>query len=143
MKTSATGINLIKQHEWLKLRAYKCPAGIWTIGYGHTATAKQGMVITEMRAHELLLSDVKSAEAIVNGKFPAIAQNRFDALVDFVFNLGGRQFLNSTLLKKIILNASETEIRAEFAKWIYASGKVQPGLVARRKEEADLFFKQI
>lgn len=142
MKTSVSGISLIKKHEGLKLRAYKCPAGVWTIGYGHTSTARQGMVITANRAEELLISDLKASESVVNTKFRACNQNQFDAMVSFVFNLGGGSFLRSTLVKKITAGAPEAAIRAEFAKWVYASGKVAPGLVKRRQDESDLFFKQ-
>lgn len=142
MKTSARGIQLIKKYEGLKLIAYRCPAGVWTIGYGHTRTATAGLRITEQQAHELLVSDLAIAETVVSGKLKNINQNAFDALVSFVFNLGERSFLQSTLLKKIAEGETEADIRAEFAKWVNAAGRMLPGLVARRKEEAELFFKK-
>ncbi|MBK9292561.1 MAG: lysozyme [Bacteroidetes bacterium] len=140
MKTSSTGLNLIKTHEGLRLEAYQCPAGRWTIGYGHTRTAQAGMRITEAQAHMLLQSDLAAAEAIVNTALPGLKQHQFDALVSFVFNVGAKAFLNSTLLRKIRTAAPEADIRAEFARWIYANGKPLPGLAKRRADEANLFF---
>lgn len=142
MKTSNNGIALIKKYEGLKLNAYRCPAGVWTIGYGHTRTAARGLVITERQAHELLLSDLRVSEAVVNAKLNTLTQYQFDALVSFVFNLGERSFFQSTLFKKILSAAPEAEIRNEFSKWVNAGGRMLPGLVARRQAEADLFFKK-
>jgi lysozyme len=140
MKTSPPGLNLIKTHEGIRLLAYRCPAGRWTIGYGHTRTAHAGMRITEAQAHLLLQSDLTAAEAIVNTALPGLQQHQFDALVSFVFNVGAKAFLNSTLLRKIKSAAPEADIRAEFARWIHANGKPLPGLAKRRNDEANLFF---
>lgn len=131
---------MIKKFEGLKLTAYKCAAGVWTIGYGHTMGVKQGDMITEARAEEYLKIDLRSFEATVETALPSANQNQFDALVSFAFNLGSRALLTSTLLQKIKSKAPEQEIRAEFAKWVNAGGRQLPGLVARRSEEANLFF---
>jgi len=140
MKTSQKGINIITAHEGLKLGAYICPAGVWTIGYGHTRTAKQGMSITASRAEELLKDDLKTAENAVNFQSLRLNQNQFDALVSFVFNVGSGNFRNSTLLRKAKLNPSDPSIRDEFSRWKMGGGRTLPGLVKRRADEANLYF---
>lgn len=143
MTTSNIGIELIKRHEGLRLQAYKCPADVWTIGYGHTRTAKQGLVITPLQAQELLKEDLLTAENAVNNLHLNVNQVQFDALVSFVFNLGSGNFQRSTLLKKIKANANDPAISSEFAKWIRGGGRVLPGLVKRRREEAELYFSNM
>ena len=140
MKTSKKGLELIKLHEGLKLGAYICPANVWTIGYGHTKSAKQGMVITTEKATELLKSDLNTAENCVNKQDLPINQNQFDALVSFVFNVGCFAFENSTLLRMIKNNKSKEEIEAQFNRWVNGKGRKLPGLVKRRKEESELYF---
>lgn len=143
MTTSNIGIELIQRHEGLRLQAYKCPADVWTIGYGHTRTAKQGLVITPLQAQELLKEDLLTAENAVNNLHLNVNQVQFDALVSFVFNLGSGNFQRSTLLKKIKANANDPAISSEFAKWIRGGGRVLPGLVKRRREEAELYFSNM
>ena len=140
MKTSDKGIDLIKKHEGFRAKAYKCPAGKWTIGYGHTLNVKSTDVISLDEAEYFLKKDVEFAENEVNRHNLNINQNQFDALVSFVFNLGVGNFTRSTLLRKIKSNPNDPTIREEFEKWIYADGKVLNGLVRRRKDEADLYF---
>ena len=140
MKTSDKGIDLIKKHEGFRAKAYMCPAGKWTIGYGHTLNVKSTDVISLDEAEYFLKKDVEFAENEVNRHNLNINQNQFDALVSFVFNLGVGNFTRSTLLRKIKSNPNDPTIREEFEKWIYADGKVLNGLVRRRKEEADLYF---
>jgi len=140
MKTSDKGIDLIKKHEGFRAKAYKCPAGKWTIGYGHTLNVKSTDVISLDEAEYFLKKDVEFAENEVNRHNLNINQNQFDALVSFVFNLGVENFTRSTLLRKIKSNPNDPTIREEFEKWIYADGKVLNGLVRRRKDEADLYF---
>ena len=139
METSQNGLELIKKHEGLKLKAYLCPANVWTIGYGHTRTARQGMVISEQQAEDLLKSDLDISEKVVkhSGNYN---QNQFDALVSFVFNVGSGAFKSSTLLKKIKAGAPESEIRHQFSRWNKANGKELAGLTKRRQDEADLYF---
>lgn len=140
MKISNKGIELIKRHEGLVLKAYRCPADKWTIGYGHTLNVKSTDVINKEQAECFLRQDVKSAESDVNREKLNLTQNQFDALVSFVFNLGAGNFKRSTLLRKVKANPNDPTIRAEFERWIYAGGKVLNGLVKRRKEEAALYF---
>lgn len=139
MGLSQAGLNLIKSHEGLRTTAYQDPVGIWTIGYGHTGTAKPGQKITEAQAEQLLRQDVGWAEAAVrkNVKVP-LTQGQFDALVSFTFNLGAGALGRSTLLKK--LNAGDyAGAQAEFGRFVHAGGRVLPGLVRRRNEEAQMF----
>ena len=141
MKTSKKGIELIKKYEGLKLKAYKCPAGVWTIGYGHTKNVKQGDTITEKQAEILLIYDLNDFENCIkkNVRIP-LSQNQFDALVSFCFNVGCGNFLKSTLLKK--LNEGKiAEAAKEFLKWNKADGKELAGLTKRRQEEMELFLK--
>lgn len=143
MRTSENGLRLIKGYESLSLRAYRCPAGVVTIGYGHTRTARPGQTITEREADELLRGDIVEAERAVNltaGVRP-LTQNQFDALVSLVFNIGSGNYEKSTLRAKVIKNPADPAIRTEFGRWVNAGGKRLAGLVKRRAAEADLYFK--
>lgn len=141
MKTDVNGFNMIKHFERLELRAYKCPADIWTIGYGHTTSVFPNDVITRQQAMTLLHKDIEECERAVNKCVHVpLTQNQFDALVSFVFNLGVENFCTSTLLKKI--NASDYNGAAsEFGRWVNVGGKPLPGLVRRRQAESELFRK--
>lgn len=141
--TSSNGIKLIKQFEGCKLTAYKCPAGVWTIGYGHTAGVKSGQKITQAQADTYLKSDLKKFENAVNSCVKvSINQYQFDALVSFTYNCGAGALKTSTLLKK--LNKKDYAGAAkEFAKWNKANGKVLDGLTKRRAAEAQLFLKEV
>lgn len=141
MRTSEKGLELIKSHEGLKLGAYICPANVWTIGYGHTKTAKQGMVITNEKATELLKNDLRTAENCVNKQELLINQNQFDALISFVFNVGCLAFKNSTLLRTIKNGCTQEEITKQFNRWVNGGGRKLPGLIKRRKEESALYFE--
>ena len=144
MKVSAAGINLIKEFEGVRLKSCKCPAGVWTIGVGHTSAAgppvvKPGMEITNAQATKILAQDLVQFEDGVEAavKVP-LTENQFDALVSFTFNVGLGAFQKSTLLKK--LNAGQYDaIPAELMKWTKAGGKELPGLVRRRRAEAALW----
>ncbi len=134
------GTELTEQFEGLRLAAYQDQVGVWTIGYGHTGPdVYPGLTITQNEATALLLHDVGTAAGCVNRLVTVmLQQEEFDALVDFVFNLGAQAFATSTLLRK--LNASEFDAAiAEFAKWDHAGGQVVAGLLRRRLAEADLF----
>lgn len=140
MRTSQNGINLIKGFESLRVEAYRCPAGVWTIGYGHTAGVKRGDRIDAQKAEQLLADDLRESEAVVNRECPGLSQNRFDALVSFVFNVGETQFLRSTLLKCVRANPANTNIRYELSRWTRSKGVELAGLIRRRRAEADLYF---
>ena len=141
MKISQKGIDLIKRFEGFSPRAYLCPAGVWTIGYGHTAGVSEGDSIDGDTAEDYLREDLTSAEGAVEKyvKVP-LKQWQFDALVSFTFNLGAGNLYSSTLLKKVNRNPDDPAIRQEFEKWVYSGGRVLQGLVDRRKAEADMYF---
>lgn len=140
MKTGIQGIKLIKKFEGCKLTAYKCPAGIWTIGYGHTRNVHKGEVITQQQADELLKQDLNIYEIGVEALKLNINQNQFDSLVSFAFNLGLGALQKSTLLKRIKVNPNDPKIKDEFLRWSYAGGKQLKGLLLRRQAECDLYF---
>lgn len=139
MHTSQAGIALIKKYEGLRLSSYKCPAGVWTIGYGHTRNTNENEHITETGANVLLEQDIERCEEAVDRLVNVdITQNMYDALICFTFNLGVGTLSGSTLLS--LLNTKQYLLSArEFFRWTHVGGKVIPGLVSRRKEEADLF----
>ena len=102
MKTSQNGINLIKKYEGCRLTAYKCPAGLWTIGYGHTKNVKSGQKITQKQAENFLKQDLKTFEKGVEKAVKVrLNQNQFDALVSFAYNCGLGALKTSTLLRKL------------------------------------------
>ena len=141
MEITNEGINLIKKFEGLKLESYLCPAGVWTIGYGHTKGVKKGDKITQLEADNFLKEDLSSFEKGVTRLIKSnINQNQFDALVSFAFNLGLANLKKSTLLKKVNSNPNDRTIVDEFIKWIYAGGKQLEGLKKRRQAEAYLYF---
>lgn len=140
MRTSQKGINLIKKFEGCRLEAYKCPAGIWTIGYGHTKGVKDGQIITQEQAEEFLREDLRIFEQAVEScvKVP-LSQNQFDALVSFCYNCGNGALKTSTLLR--LLNEGKYKDASEqFLRWNKAGGKVLAGLTRRREEERELFL---
>lgn len=143
MNISEAGIQLIKKFEGCSLKAYKCPAGIWTIGYGHTLKVNEGQTITKKQAEDLLKQDLRSFELTVNNLVNVpLNQNQFDALVSFCYNLGAGNLKSSTLLK--LLNKEDYIAAAEqFDRWVYAGGKKLSGLVKRRAAEKKLFQKSI
>ena len=140
MKSSELLINKIIEFEGCKLTAYKCPAGVWTIGVGHTKGVKQGQTITKAQAMSLLKGDLLPCENYVNNLGVCKTQGEFDALVDFTFNLGTAALGRSTLLKYIRAKKPEQYIREEFAKWVNSKGMRLKGLVIRRQWEADRYF---
>jgi len=139
MKTSQKGIDLIKHFEGCELKAYKCPAGVWTIGYGHIKGVQEGDVITEQQADEMLVEELNEYENYINTLVTVpLNQNQYDALVSWVYNLGSSNLNSSTLLK--VLNSGDyTGVPEQIMRWNKAGGKVLEGLTRRRQAEADLF----
>lgn len=139
-RISQNGVDLIKRWEGCRTTAYRCPAGVWTVGYGHTATAKPGMCISYDRAEELLKIDLQRFEKAVTTlvRVP-LTQSQFDALVCFAYNVGAKAFGESTLLR--LLNQGKYLLAADqFDRWTKAGGKTLPGLVNRRADEKKLFL---
>jgi lysozyme len=143
------GIAIIRKYEGLKLRAYICPSGLPTIGYGATfymngSRVQIGDVITIDHADKLLHFQVKLfADEVRRTVKSNINENQLGALVSFCFNVGGAAFGKSTLAKKVNANPSDSTIRNEFMRWTRGGGKVLPGLVKRREEEANLYYAAI
>jgi lysozyme len=149
MKVSAAGINLIKEFEGVRLKAYKCPAGVYTIGAGHTSAAgppavKAGMEITNAQAMKILAQDLVQFEDCIESmvKVP-LSQNQFDALVSFAYNVGLEAFRKSTLLKKVNANPNDRLISNQFLRWNKSRGRVLQGLTKRRIEEARIYFAHL
>lgn len=141
MKTSQRGINLIKQFEGVRLTAYKCPAGVYTIGYGHTRGVKRGMKITEEEASAYLTADLLNSEKAVE-RYDSVYhwnQNEFDALVSFTFNCGAAN------LRSLLRNGrrSRSQIAATLPLYRKAGGKVLKGLERRRAAEKSLFLERV
>ena len=139
MTTSRLGLRLIKDFEGLRLGAYLCPAGVPTIGYGHTKGVKLGQVITHEQADDYLIEDIAPLERHINALGINFRQEQFDALVSWLFNLGVGNFKKSNLLKRIQDDSSDQSIAAEFIKWIYAGKTPLAGLKKRRVAEANMF----
>ena len=139
MKTSQYGIDLIKHFEGCELKAYKCPAGVWTIGYGHTKGVQPGDEWSEDHADHMLQVELEEYEGYVDKYVTApLGQNQFDALVSWTYNLGGGNLSASTMLK--VLNAGEyEEVPNQMLRWNKAGGKVLEGLTRRRQAEGDMF----
>lgn len=141
LNLSARGIALIAKYEGFAPRIYICPAGYKTIGYGHVVLPHEVFdEISENAARKLLRADAAVAERAVRRLIQvSLTQNQFDALVSFVFNVGGGALQRSTLRR--LVNRKEYALAAQqFLKWTRAGSKILPGLVARRKEEAALFM---
>ena len=140
MTTSRKGLQLIKDFEGLRLGSYKCPAGVWTIGYGHTKGVKQGQVIDQMRADDYLVEDIAPIERQLNKLNLNFRQEQFDALVSWIFNLGGGNFNSSTMKKYIVGDYTDEQITDQMVKWVNAAGKPLVGLKKRRIAEANMFL---
>ena len=138
MKTSQNGINLIKQFEGCRLTAYLCPAGVWTIGYGHTGNVKQGDKITSAQSEAMLIADLERFEKNVS-KYASKyqwAQNEFDALVSFAYNIGSIDQLTASGTR------SRRVIADKILEYNKANGQVLSGLTRRRQAERDLFLNK-
>ena len=139
MRTGYQGIELIRHFEGCRLDAYLCPAGVWTIGYGHTADVKEGDSIDQEAAEAFLIEDLETFEQAVTRLVEVpLTQQQFDALVSWTFNLGAGNLAESTLLKKLN-NYQYAEVPEQMMRWVRAGGKVLDGLVRRRAAEAALF----
>lgn len=129
-------VKKVAEFEGLRTKAYKCPGGVWTIGYGHTAGVRPGQRCTRLQAEAWLREDLAAAARGVEALGLDLTQGQAEALVDFVFNLGIGALKRSTLLKFIRKGYATEDIQAEFRRWVYAGGEVQNGLVKRREWEA-------
>jgi GH24 family phage-related lysozyme (muramidase) len=139
--TNQAGVELIKSFEGYRSEAYRCPANVWTIGYGTTKGIKPGMTVNQATAEKYLKDDMRYFEQkvaeLVNVK---VSDNQFAALVSFTYNLGEGALGQSTLLR--VLNRGDYSAAAEqFLRWNMAGGRVLEGLNRRRRAEVALFNK--
>ena len=139
MNISNEGLSLIKKFEGCELEAYKCSAGVWTIGYGHTKNVRKGMTISKEQADNMLLNELdeycEHVEKAVDG---TLKQNEFDALVSWTYNLGSTNLNESTMLR--VLNEKDyEEVPNQLKRWNKVSGVINDGLIRRREAEALLF----
>lgn len=139
LQYSGSGFALTEGFEGCRLVAYQDVRGVWTIGFGHTQDVVDGMTCTQLQAEQWLLQDLQWAcQVVLQNVSVALTQGEFDALADFVFNIGSGHFVTSTLLR--LLNAGNfTAAAKQFEVWDLAAGKVVAGLLRRRIAEEDEF----
>ena len=144
MDVDDAALELIRRFEGLRLDAYRCPAGVWTIGYGHTSAAgpppvRAGQRITRHEAERLLRADAaRVAQAIRPMIARDLSRAQFAALVSFAFNVGPQAFRRSSVLKAV--NAGDFErVPRRLALWVKADGRTLSGLIRRRAAEAAVF----
>jgi len=140
-RVSQECIDLVKFYEGFEDRAYLCPAGVWTIGYGRTKKVQEGDMLTEPQAERDLLEELDEfAEQVLNTVKINLEQNELDALTSWTYNLGVGNLRSSTLLKKLN-SGDKNSVPFEMKRWNKAAGKVLNGLTKRRKAEAELWVK--
>ena len=133
MKTSKTALDQIAKYEGIRLKAYKCPAGVWTIGVGHTGGVTEGMTITHDQAMAFFADDIKASERAVEKLGMELTQGQFDALVSFTYNCGAGN------LKKLCTGRTKKQIADAIPLYNKGGGKILAGLVKRRAWERGLF----
>lgn len=144
MKINDKGKALIKRFEGLRLDAYRCPAGVATIGYGSTGPhVRMGMTITPGEAERLLDQDLARFEVGVSAMIGSIptSEDEFSAMVSLAFNVGLQAFATSTLLKRHKAGNKVGAANA-FLSWVFANKKKLPGLVRRREAERELYLSE-
>jgi lysozyme len=141
MKASNILIEKLKKMENCRLTAYQDSAGVWTIGYGHTAGVKKGDRITQFQAEQFLKEDLAKFEAVANKCRRITTQGKFDAILDFIYNCGPAKFNGSTLKQYIESGRKDWEVQEQFLRWVNAGGKKLGGLVSRRIWEANRFVE--
>lgn len=139
MNISEEGLTLIKKYEGCELKAYLCPAGVWTIGYGHTKNVEENMEISEEKADKMLVDEMIEYEKYIDTMVNVpLEQYQFDSLCSWVYNLGPTNLKESTLLK-VLNNKSYENVPKQIKRWNKANGLVLEGLVKRREAEALMF----
>jgi lysozyme len=147
MKVNAEGYALIKRFEGCRLKSYRCPSGIWTIGFGNTFyengdKVKEGDVITQQRAEELAKFIIDQfAVSIAPFIQKTLTENQFSACVSLAYNIGTGGFKRSSVFKKLNVNPTDATIADSFRLWNKGGGKILAGLVKRREAEIQLYFK--
>jgi len=139
MNISQEGISLIKKFEGCELEAYKCAAGVWTIGYGHTKNVKENDVITKEEAESMLVHELQEYCNDVDIAVKVdLKQNEFDALVSWTYNLGPTN-LNSSTMLRVLNEGKHDDVPTQIKRWNKAGGEVLKGLIRRRNAEALMF----
>jgi len=147
-KLNKASLDLIKSFEGWRAKAYKCPAGVWTIGYGHTSMAgppkvTKGMTITQAQGDEMLQQDLqKYAKAVDDAVKVPLNPNQFGVLSSFCYNVGPRNFRKSSVLKRVN-EGKFNEVPGRLLLWNKGGGKVLRGLTRRRKAEGALFLANV
>jgi lysozyme len=147
MKVNAEGYALLKKFEGCVLKAYKCPAGVWTIGFGNTfyedgTKVKEGDVITQQRADELAKYIVEQFATSIRAMIKQpLSENQFSACVSLAYNIGTGGFKKSSVLRKLNANPTDPTIADSFRLWNKGGGVILKGLVRRREAEIALYFK--
>jgi len=149
--TPAAALTIIKRWEGLRLKPYLCPAGYWTVGYGHVLRDINGRMLTAQsprptstwttaQAEHHLARDAQTYTAAAARLCPpsATKPNQLAALTSFAYNLGAGNLRSSTL-RRCILDGDDDEAARQFSRWVFAGDRKLPGLVARRADEAALF----
>ena len=126
--------------EGFRAKAYRCPSGVWTIGYGTTTGVKEGMVVNQNQAFKLLQDDSSKLERLINKLGVDFTQNQFDAIGLFCYNCGFPAFKSSTLFRVIKNNRYDKRIKELWMQWKYSKGKVLLGLERRREVEVNLYL---
>jgi lysozyme len=142
MKINDKGKALVKRFEGLRLEAYRCPAGVATVGYGSTGPhVRMGMTITPGEAERLLDKDLSRFEAGVSAMVTGAptTEDEFSAMVSLAFNVGLGKFATSTLLKRHKAG-NKTGAANAFLSWVFAGGKKLNGLIRRREAERELYL---
>ncbi len=147
MKVSDKAIKLIKHHEGVRSKPYKCPAGLWTVGVGHLIGDGKSLpeswnrIFTNEEIDGLLKRDLNRFELGVCKMLPnlSLRQHEFDALVSFSFNLGLGTFQRSTIRQALLRGDKEAAMES-LMKYCKAGGKILKGLENRRKDERKLFL---
>lgn len=143
MKTNKKGLSIIKKFEGCKLEAYKCPAGIWTIGYGHVLINWTITRIEQIEAEQFLIRDIEQREHLLDNLLEkenvCLTSNQYSALISLIFNVGIGAFEKSKMWQKIC-KKDFAGAATEFDGWDKAGGKALPGLTARRAAEKELFL---
>ena len=126
--------------EGFRAKAYRCPSGVWTIGYGTTTGVKEGMAVNQNQAFKLLQDDSSKLERLINKLGVDFTQNQFDAIGLFCYNCGFPAFKSSTLFRVIKNNRYDKRIKELWMQWKYSKGKVLLGLERRREVEVNLYL---
>ncbi len=148
MQMTEEGVALIRRFEGFRANAYRCPAGVWTIGFGHTSQAgppavRPGMVLGEDEANRILAADVQRfADEVGPLLAREVSAAQFSALVSFAYNVGIPAFRSSSVLKAVN-DGRFAEVPGRLKLWVKGGGRVLPGLERRRAAEAEMFMSDI